>query len=163
MDVILLVGSTPEEAHPVIGMQIRQAVMRGTRLIVVDPRKIALSEKADLHLMLKPGTNVAFVNGMINIIISEGLVEKEGHSFIEINTEDARRLGIADREQVKLTSRRGSIESQARVSDKVSPGETWMPFHFPDGLANILTNTALDKYARIPEYKVCAIRIDKLP
>lgn len=94
---------------------------------------------------------------------TRGLVEKEGHSFIEINTEDARRLGIADREQAKLTSRRGSIESQARVSDKVSPGETWMPFHFPDGLANILTNAALDKYARISEYKVCAIRIDKLP
>lgn len=56
VDVILLVGSNPEEAHPVIGIQIRQAVMRGTRLIVVDPRKIALSEKADLRLMLKPGT-----------------------------------------------------------------------------------------------------------
>ena len=50
VDVILLVGSNPEEAHPVIGIQIRQAVMRGTRLIVVDPRKIALSEKADLRL-----------------------------------------------------------------------------------------------------------------
>jgi len=44
----------------------------------------------------------------------------------------------------------------------VSPRETWMPFHFPDGNANVLTNAALDKYARIPEYKVCAIRIEKI-
>ena len=61
-----------------------------------------------------------------------------------------------------MTSRRGSIVSEARVSTKVSQGETWMPFHFPDGNANVLTNAALDKYARIPEYKVCAVRIEKI-
>ncbi len=91
-----------------------------------------------------------------------GLMEKEGHSFIEINTEDAARLGIENGEKLKVSSRRGSIVSTARVGDKVSPGETWMPFHFPDGNANVLTNAALDKYARIPEYKVCAIRIDRI-
>lgn len=91
-----------------------------------------------------------------------GLMEREGHSFIEINTEDAARLGIENGEKVKVSSRRGSIVSTARVGDKVSPGETWMPFHFPDGNANVLTNAALDKYARIPEYKVCAIRVGKI-
>lgn len=91
-----------------------------------------------------------------------GLMEREGHSFIEINTEDAARLGIENGEKVKVSSRRGSIVSTARVGDKVSPRETWMPFHFPDGNANVLTNAALDKYARIPEYKVCAIRVDKI-
>lgn len=91
-----------------------------------------------------------------------GLMEKAGHSFIEINTEDAARLGIADGEKVRVSSRRGSIVSTARVGEKVSPKETWMPFHFPDGNANVLTNAALDKYARIPEYKVCAIKIEKL-
>lgn len=91
-----------------------------------------------------------------------GLMEKEGHSFIEINTEDAARLGIENGEKVKLSSRRGTIVSTARVGEKVSPRETWMPFHFPDGNANVLTNAALDKYARIPEYKVCAIKIEKI-
>ena len=91
-----------------------------------------------------------------------GLMEKEGHSFIEVNTADAAKLGIADREKIRVTSRRGSIVSEARVSTKVSQGETWMPFHFPDGNANVLTNAALDKYARIPEYKVCAVRIEKI-
>lgn len=92
-----------------------------------------------------------------------GLMEKEGHSFIEINDEDAARLGFANGDRVKVSSRRGELITTARVGDKVSPGETWMPFHFPDGNANILTNAALDKYARIPEYKVCAVRIEKAP
>ncbi len=91
-----------------------------------------------------------------------GLMQREGHSFIEMNTEDAARLGIDNGERVRVSSRRGAIISTARVSDKVSPGETWMPFHFPDGNANVLTNAALDKYARIPEYKVCAINVEKI-
>ena len=89
------------------------------------------------------------------------LMEIEGKSFIEMNEEDAKALGIANGDKVRVTSRRGQIESTARVGTKVSKGESWMPFHFPDGNANWLTNAALDKYARIPEYKVCAIRIEK--
>ena len=92
---------------------------------------------------------------------TDELMEIEGHSFIEINEEDAAELGIQNGDKVRLTSRRGQIESTARVGTKVSKGESWMPFHFPDGNANWLTNAALDKYARIPEYKVCAIKIEK--
>lgn len=93
---------------------------------------------------------------------TKGLMEKEGKSYIEINEEDAARLGIENGELIKVSSRRGSIKTTARIGNKVSPKEMWMPFHFPDGYANILTNAALDKYARIPEYKVCAINIQKL-
>ena len=77
VDCILLVGSNPEEAHPVTGMQIRRAVESGTRLIVVDPRDIGLSEKADIHLKIRPGTNVAFANGMMHVMIEEGLIDEE--------------------------------------------------------------------------------------
>lgn len=84
VDCIMLIGSNPEEAHPVVGMQIRQAVANGTRLIVVDPRDIGLTADADIHLKLRPGTNVAFANGMLNVIISEGLVDKK---FIKERTE----------------------------------------------------------------------------
>lgn len=84
VDVILLVGSNPEEAHPVVGMQIRQAVKRGTRLIVADPRDIGLTKHADIHLKLRPGTNVAFANGMMHVIIEEGLQDE---AFIRENTE----------------------------------------------------------------------------
>ena len=84
-DVIMLVGSNPEEAHPVLGMQIRQAVRRGARLIVVDPRDIDLAKHADIHLKLRPGTNVAFANGMMHIILEEGLQDQK---FIEQRTEN---------------------------------------------------------------------------
>ncbi len=83
-DVIMLVGSNPEEAHPVVGMQIRQAVQRGCKLIVVDPRDIGLAKHADIHLKLRPGTNVAFANGIMNVIISEGLQDDK---FIAERTE----------------------------------------------------------------------------
>ena len=84
-DVIMLVGSNPEHAHPVIGMQVRQAVARGAKLIVVDPRDIDLASKATVHLKLRPGTNVAFANGMMNIFIEEDLID---HKFIEERTEN---------------------------------------------------------------------------
>jgi formate dehydrogenase major subunit len=71
-------------------------------------------------------------------------------------------LGIANGETVKVISRRGEITAKARVGRKVSEGETWMPFHFPDSPVNVLTNAALDDFARIPEYKVCAVRVEKL-
>lgn len=78
-DAILLVGSNPEHAHPVIGMQVRQAVQRGAKLIVVDPRDIDLCKDADIHLKLKPGTNVAFANGMMHIFIEEDLIRPQIH------------------------------------------------------------------------------------
>jgi formate dehydrogenase major subunit len=91
-----------------------------------------------------------------------GLMEIEGSSFIEMNQKDADRMGIADGEKIRVSSRRGSITTSARVKTRVNEGETWMPFHFPDGNANWLTNAALDPKCRIPEYKVCAVRIEKI-
>lgn len=84
VEVILLIGSNPEEAHPVLGTKIRRAVREGCKLIVVDPRRIGLCKDAELHLQLKPGTNVAFANGMMHIILEEGLEDKE---FIKARTE----------------------------------------------------------------------------
>ncbi|HIT88968.1 MAG TPA: formate dehydrogenase subunit alpha [Candidatus Merdenecus merdavium] len=84
IDVILLVGSNTTEAHPVIGSQIRTAIRKGTKIIVVDPRKIDLAENADIFMQIRPGTNVAFANGMAHIIIKEGLADK---NFIESRTE----------------------------------------------------------------------------
>ena len=83
-DLIMMVGTNPEEAHPVLGMQIRKAVESGTKLIVVDPRDIQLASRADIHLKLKPGTNVAFANGMAHIIIRDGLADQ---AFIDARTQ----------------------------------------------------------------------------
>lgn len=84
-DAIFLIGSNPEHAHPVLGMQIRQAVERGAKLIIADPREIDLSKRADIHLKLRPGTNVALVNGLMHVILEEGLEDKQ---FIAERTEN---------------------------------------------------------------------------
>ena len=93
---------------------------------------------------------------------SSGLNEILDEGFIEVNYKDAQKLGFKDGERISVKSRRGSITATARVGKKVSEGETWMPFHFPDSPVNVLTNAALDDFARIPEYKVCAVRLEKI-
>ena len=93
---------------------------------------------------------------------TEGINQIAGESFIELNTEDASALGIADREMVQVSSRRGVIKTRAIVSDKTRPGECWMPFHYIEGGANWLTNDALDSISSTPEYKVCAVKVEKI-
>ncbi len=83
-DVIFITGSNTTENHPVIGAKMRQAKQRGAKIIVADPRKIDLAKQADIHLQLTPGTNIALYNGMLNVIIKEGLLDK---NFIESRTE----------------------------------------------------------------------------
>ena len=72
------------------------------------------------------------------------------------------RLGISNGERIIVRSRRGAIDATARVGRKVSEGETWMPFHFPDSPVNRITNAVFDEFARIPEYKVCAVKLEKM-
>lgn len=92
---------------------------------------------------------------------ARGVEEVVASSFIEVNSDDAARLGIADGDRVQVSSRRGRIESRAHVSGKTKPGHAWMPFHFQDGNANWLTIAALDEVCKVPELKVCAVRIEK--
>ena len=79
--------------------------------------------------------------------------------FLEINPHDATKLGINDGDLVEVSSRRGKIQTKARVTDKVRPGIVYAPFHFAERAANRLTNSAIDPVAKIPELKVCAVAI----
>lgn len=83
-DVVLVLGSNTTEAHPVIGAQIRQAVKRGAKLVVAEPREIPLVEDAHIFLKIKPGTNIALLNGLMHVIISEGLYDRD---YVENRTE----------------------------------------------------------------------------
>jgi len=74
---IILTGSNTTDCHPIIGIEIRKAVANGARLIVVDPREIELTDIAYLHLQQKPGTDVAWMNAIMNVILSEGLHDQE--------------------------------------------------------------------------------------
>jgi formate dehydrogenase major subunit len=91
-DAVLVIGSNTTEAHPVIGAQIRQAVGRGAKLVVAEPREIPLAQDADIFLKIKPGTNIALLNGLMHVIIAEGLYDRE---YVENRTE-----GFAELQEV---------------------------------------------------------------
>ena len=91
----------------------------------------------------------------------DGLNKKAGRSIIEINPKDAEKMGIADGEKVKVSSRRGEVLSTAVVTDIVAAGVVFMPFHFADGPANALTNPVYDSVSKVPEFKVCACKVEK--
>jgi len=93
---------------------------------------------------------------------SEGLdwVVPEGE--IQINDEDGLQLGISSGEWIRVTSRRGVAEGKARLTDKLPRGMVFMTFHFVEVPANALTGDAVDPVAKIPEYKVSAVRVEKL-
>jgi formate dehydrogenase major subunit len=74
---ILVCGANATEDHPVVGARIRQAARRGARLIVIDPRRIELTADATCHLALRPGTNVALLNAMAQVIVTEGLCDRD--------------------------------------------------------------------------------------
>ncbi|MDY7033683.1 MAG: molybdopterin dinucleotide binding domain-containing protein [Thermodesulfobacteriota bacterium] len=92
----------------------------------------------------------------------EGLNVLDGHEFVVIHPKDAAVLGIEDNEMVRVLSRRGEVEANAKVTDICPQGVVSMTFHFPDSPTNVLTNSALDPIAKIPETKVCAVRIERM-
>ncbi|MEU6850339.1 molybdopterin oxidoreductase family protein [Actinacidiphila alni] len=82
--------------------------------------------------------------------------------FVQLHPRLADRLGVADGEPLAVTSRRGRAVAPARVSPAIRPDTVFMPFHWPgEGSANTLTNPALDPASRMPEFKVCAVRVEK--
>ena len=117
---------------------------------------------AEYPLMLTTGRVLYQYNACAMTGRTDGVNEIVDRSFIEINERDAAALGVSDGDRVRVSSRRGAIQSTARVSGKTNPGQTWMPFHFQDGNSNWLTNAALDRVSKAPEYKVCAVKVEKI-
>ena len=91
----------------------------------------------------------------------EGLNIIRGEELMEINPSDASALNIADGDMVKVTSRRGEVVTKAKVTEASPIGVVTMDFHFAESPVNVLTNPALDPVSKIPEYKVCAVRVEK--
>lgn len=91
---------------------------------------------------------------------SKGLLEIYDRPLIEINEEDAVRMNLNGNKLVRVTSRRGSVELEALVTDRVPPGMVFGNFHFPEASINNLTINALDPVSKIPEYKVCAVKVE---
>ncbi|HVH67931.1 MAG TPA: formate dehydrogenase subunit alpha [Gemmatimonadales bacterium] len=91
-----------------------------------------------------------------------GLDQREPTPVVEVHPDDARALGLLDGDAVRLTSRRNSMVSSCRISERVARGQVFVPFHFREAAANLLTNPVLDPYAKMAELKCCAVRLEGL-
>ena len=92
---------------------------------------------------------------------SEGLNERAPEAYIEVSRKDAAKYDLTDGATANIASRRGKIRVRVKVSAKAVDGTVFIPFHYAQAAANKLTNGALDKVSGIPEYKVCAVKIDQ--
>src|SRR5467141_575606 len=91
---------------------------------------------------------------------ASGLDQREPTPIVEIHPDDARELGLEDGDLVRLTSRRNTMVSSTRISERVARGQVFVPFHFREAAANLLTNPVLDPYAKMAELKCCAVRLE---
>ncbi len=91
---------------------------------------------------------------------TEKLHQEVPEAYVEIHPEDATRIGLDGQKRVRVSSRRGEIELAVRVTEYIKPGVVFIPFHFAEAAANALTHAALDPSSGIPEYKVCAVRVE---
>jgi len=92
----------------------------------------------------------------------KGLNEIAPANLVQINAGDAKSLKIKDGDSIEVKSKRGKIAAISMVSSKIKKGVVFMPFHYANSPANILTNPAIDPRAKIPEYKVCAVNLKKV-
>lgn len=92
----------------------------------------------------------------------EQIEQKSGSPYIELSPADAKLLGVAQGETVEVASRRGSVMLPVRITSVVDSGIVFIPMHYREAAANLLTNAALDRTARTPEFKVCAVKIRKI-
>jgi predicted molibdopterin-dependent oxidoreductase YjgC len=84
-----------------------------------------------------------------------------GKAYVEMNTDDAKRMGIKSGDLISVSSRRGSIRINARVTRSIMKGIVFIPMHYCEAAANMLTIDAFDPKSKIPEYKACAVRVEK--
>ncbi|MFQ6101918.1 MAG: formate dehydrogenase subunit alpha [Anaerolineae bacterium] len=91
---------------------------------------------------------------------SEKLEQEVPEAYVEMHPDDAARIGLDGAKRVRVASRRGEIKLGVRLTPRIRPGVVFIPFHFAEAAANALTHAALDPVAKIPEYKVCAVRVE---
>jgi predicted molibdopterin-dependent oxidoreductase YjgC len=123
----------------------------------------APSEEPDKEypLILSTGRMFAHFHTATMTGDSPHLQTQAAEGFVEMHPLDAADLGIEPRDRVRVTSRRGSTEAAVKITSSIARGMVFMTFHFAESPANILTNTATDPVAKIPELKHCAVRVEK--
>jgi formate dehydrogenase alpha subunit len=122
------------------------------------------SEKADAHypFILNSGRILYQYHSSTMSRRNKALTDFANEAYVLMHPEDADKCGFTDGVMVKLTSRRGELETVVRISDEVLRGELFMPFHYSEAPVNRLTRDELDPYSKIAPFKLSAVRVDKL-
>jgi formate dehydrogenase major subunit/formate dehydrogenase alpha subunit len=115
---------------------------------------------SEYPFVLSTGRTLYHYNSATMTMRESGIVDKQEDPFFEISPEDASNHGLADGDWARIVSRRGELEARARIGDRVYPGLVWMALHFAEAKVNWLTNDVGDSLIGIPEYKVCAVRVE---
>ncbi len=153
----------PNPEHPGTAILHSAAFTRGKGLFTVcEYLPPAEQTDAEYPLVLTTGRILYQYHTATMSRRSKGLNSRTPEAFVEINTEDARKLGISQGDKVEIASRRGAIEVIADVSSKVDKGVVFIPFHYHEAAVNRLTIAAMDPVANIPQYKVCAVNMRKV-
>ncbi|HEV8685688.1 MAG TPA: molybdopterin dinucleotide binding domain-containing protein [Gaiellaceae bacterium] len=112
--------------------------------------------------MLSTGRTLYHYNSATMTMREAGVLDKQEEPFVEINPEDAAALGVSPGDWVRLVSRRGELEARAEIGERVYPGLVWMALHFAQAKVNWLTHDVGDPLIGTPEYKVCAVRVERI-
>ena len=151
----------PTADHPGTPILHTKTFTRGKgKLMPIDHIPPAEKPDDDYPMIMSTGRVLYHWHGGQMTRRAEGLMEVYGQALIEVNPNDAEKLGLIEKQFVRITSRRGHIEAQAWVTDRVPPGMVYANFHFPNASANELTQAALDPVAKIPEYKITAVKVE---
>lgn len=155
----------PNQDHP--GTPILHTEKFGTpsgkaKLIPLSFRDAAELPDDDYPLMLTTDRSLFHYHTGSMTRRVDGLEQLDSEELLKINPQDARELGLEDQEMVKISSRRGETTVKTKLTGICPPGLVSMTFHFAESPTNVLTNAALDPVAKIPETKVCAVRVEKI-
>ncbi|MBW2557872.1 MAG: formate dehydrogenase subunit alpha [Deltaproteobacteria bacterium] len=152
----------PDSEHPGTQYLHKDRFTRGKGLFVI-PEHTPPKELPDESYPYYLGTGRMFSHYHTGTMTrrSSFLNREVEEAYAEINPEDAAHLNVKDGEKIKITTRRGSIITTARITKRVSKGYIFAPFHFTEARANMLTNPVLDPGSKIPEFKVCAADVRK--
>ena len=150
----------PDADHPGTKFLHEDGILRGKGLFTpvhyIPPAELP---DEDYGLFLSTGRTLYHYNAATQTRRESGLDAKQSEAFVELHPSDARKRGVHHGDMVEVTTRRGSVQLRAILSRQVRPGCIWMPLHFAEARANVLTNDVGDAVTGTAEYKVCAAEV----
>jgi formate dehydrogenase alpha subunit len=153
----------PHEDHPGTSILHTDSFPRGRALFsAVDATPPAEVPDTDYPFILSTGRILYHYHTATMSGRSRALLSRAPDAFVEVNPADAETLGLTPGHRVRVSSRRGTIELSALITSRCAAGIVFIPFHYSEAAANVLTTRALDPVAKIAEVKVCAVRIEKV-